>query len=156
MRLKAHEARPLILRGEAPDGLEVEGSLFIRFFNEKAPTNAEGALPLALPKNLTVHGGLDLWGCKSLHRLPSGMTIEGTLDLAYCTALTSIPADLKVGFLILTGCTGIHDLPEGLTVSERIELAGSQIRSLPARLSHAEILWSRESISADDLRAKRP
>jgi hypothetical protein len=44
-----------------------------------------------LPKNLSIAGNLNLYGCKSLKQLPKGLSVGGSLSLLACPDLKSIP-----------------------------------------------------------------
>ncbi len=122
--LSPMDARNLILAGQAPAGLHVNGHL--DFVNTADLT--------ALPDGLTVKR-LTLNGCASLRALPAGLCcyeleiqntpimslppdiqVEYRLALSECAALRSLPAGLKTGSLILRDCPALQALPEGLKV----------------------------------------
>lgn len=122
--LSAEQAKQLILKGNAPEGLTVEGHLNL--------TNQ--ARLTSLPRGLTVKR-LTLDGCSSLETLPEGLhcyelslqttpirtlpadiQVDYRLDLSNCDMLVALPGGLKVGSLILRGCTSLRTLPENLDV----------------------------------------
>ena len=87
---------------------------------------ADGSLDLtALPKGLSVSGGLDLSGCVGLTALPEGLSVGGELNLSGCVGLSALPEGLSVGRgLDLSGCVGLTALPEGLSVGGELDLSG--------------------------------
>ena len=100
------EARAMILAGDAPDGLSVDGSL--DFYCESMTT---------LPEDLTVGGNLFLHHCQSLKALPENLSVGGNLHLDGCKAIKELPDNLAVGgYISLCGCKSLTALPEGLTV----------------------------------------
>lgn len=122
--LDAEEARRLILSGQAPNHLCVNGDL--NFSGETRLT--------ALPAGLEVKR-LVLDQCSSLAALPEGLrcvslSARGTplttvpqdlhvtslLDLSGCDLLTTLPDELQVRTLVLRGCTGLTALPEHMRV----------------------------------------
>src|SRR5581483_10618802 len=122
--LSARQAEQLILEGNAPAGLNVEGHIDL----------ANHTQLTSLPKGLTVKR-LTLDGCSSLEALPQGLhcyelslqttpirtlpadiQVDYRLDLSNCDMLLALPARLKVGSLILRGCTSLRTLPEELDV----------------------------------------
>ncbi|GEM47497.1 DUF6745 domain-containing protein [Deinococcus cellulosilyticus] len=124
MGISAAEAKRLILSGQAPEHLVVQGVL--EFQGEKQLRS--------LPAFLTCDT-LDVRECPNLHRLPDGLSagtvlagythlqsvpdtikVKFKLDLEGCTSLISLPESLKVGSLILRDCVSLRQLPEGLDV----------------------------------------
>ncbi|HLG75402.1 MAG TPA: hypothetical protein VKX46_03245 [Ktedonobacteraceae bacterium] len=122
--ITAAQAKKLILSGEAPSGMLVEGRLDL----SQQPTLFQ------LPENLTARH-LILDDCAALRSLPAGLrcyelSLQSTplttvpadlyvsyrLDLTGCDMLVALPEGLKVGSLILRGCTALQALPEGLDV----------------------------------------
>ncbi len=75
----------------------------------------------AMPKNLTLHKSLDLYGCIGLTQLPDNLTVSGDLDLNKCMSLTRLPGNLTVGRdLYLNYCTGLTQLPDKIDVKGTI------------------------------------
>lgn len=122
--LDAEEARRLILSGQAPEHLRVNGDLDL---------SGETRLT-TLPTGLEV-GRLVLDQCSALTTLPEGLrcislSAQGTplitvpqdlhvislLDLSGCDLLTTLPEGLQVRTLVLRGCTGLVALPENMHV----------------------------------------
>ncbi|HVJ81908.1 MAG TPA: hypothetical protein VNC50_12645 [Planctomycetia bacterium] len=124
--MESSEAAKLILAGQAPANLAVDGDL--------AFESQDRGASIALPDGLSV-GRLDLskWaGAISfgsgiaayeldlsntgVTELPADLQARSRLELADCTELVRLPAGLKVGTLNVRGCTGLVALPEGLDV----------------------------------------
>lgn len=122
--LPIYEIEQLILDGNAPAGLTVNGHLDL----------ANHPQLTTLPRGLSVKR-LTLDGCSSLETLPEGLhchelsmqatpirtlpadiQVDYRLDLSNCDMLVSLPTGLKVSSLILRGCTSLRTLPEGLDV----------------------------------------
>jgi hypothetical protein len=137
------EARRLILRGEAPQGLRVSGRLDL---SKSAATRLPVGLTVdtldvsactqlpALPPGLTARK-VSAGGCSALREIPFGLSlyeldlrgtavdvlpadlkVELRLDLEGCRSLRTLPEGLKVGSLNLRGCADLEALPEGLDV----------------------------------------
>ncbi len=142
-RIKAEEAKRLILAGKAPDGLHVDGALHLDCrerrelrlpANLKVRTlNLSGNAGLKeLPLGLHVRH-LILQGCTGLTHLPRGLHCY-ELDLRG-TALTSLPADLRVEYkLNLQDCNNLQALPAGLTVGTLILRGCTALTALPRGL----------------------
>ena len=158
----AEDAALLILAGDAPPGLEVDGHLLLadapdldrlpaglavrRLTLRNLPSLSE------LPDGLRVRR-LVIENCPSLITLPAGLScheltaagsalvelpddleVEYRLDLSHSVDLVRLPAGLTVGSLVLRGCTGLHELPDGLQATF-LDLAGcSQLRRWPRAL----------------------
>ncbi len=134
----------LILSGNAPEGMSVDGLL--RFQKEEGLVALPAGLTARrlslrecvnlreLPKGLRVRS-LEIFDCPQITSLPSGLhcheliaensnlaacpedlRVDYRLDLSGSAQVTSLPADLKVGALELRGCTALTGLPEGLDV----------------------------------------
>ena len=96
--------------GSLPDGLQVEGSLFLR-----------GCTRLvSLPAGLEVGRSLYLEGCTGLTSLPDGLEVGHSLYLDNCLRLRRLPNGLKVGHTLWLRGSGIFDLPEDLVVGQSI------------------------------------
>src|SRR5262245_41876893 len=97
----AAEAREMILAGEAPADLRVQGRLDLS--NQTRLTQ--------LPSGLRV-STLDLSGCNHLTELPEGLSCYH-LDLRG-SGIRSLPPDLRVEFKIdLQDCKQLTHLPAG-------------------------------------------
>lgn len=137
----ADKAFSLILKGNAPAGLTVNGVL--DFSNTPSL--------VTLPEGLTVRR-LVLDECSNLCELPRGLhcyelsaratalrtlpddiQVSYRLDLSGCDMLESLPEKLKVGSLILRECTALRSLPQGLDVAF-LDMPGCvSITDFPAR-----------------------
>ncbi|MBV9125356.1 MAG: hypothetical protein JO112_18530 [Planctomycetes bacterium] len=140
-KMTGPEARELILAGEAPEGLQVQGNLDlsntphltrlpaglqVRRLNLSGCTNLT-----ALPAGMKCYQ-LDLQG-SGIRSLPEDLQVEFKLDLENCPQLRSLPTGLKVGSLVLRGCTALNALPEGLEVYF-LDLQGcTQLQHWPRR-----------------------
>ena len=119
-QISSLQAQELIIAGEAPDGLTVDGDLVLF-----------GCTTTALPNELTVGGNLYLINSKSLTALPRNLKVGGNLFLENCTSLTALGNNLKVGGgLDLTDCESLTSLPGDMKVRGNICLDGCT--SLPA------------------------
>ena len=100
-------------------------------------------VPLFLPDNLTVSGGLYLGDCTSLIKLPDNLTVKGGLYLSGCTSLAKLPDNLTVGSdLYLAGCTSLTKLPDNLTVNGGLNLSGcTSLVKLPDNLTVNGNIW---------------
>jgi hypothetical protein len=78
-----------------PDGLEVDGGLFVR-----------DCIGLKrLPDGLSVSLDFHAKGCVALDRLPEGLTVGGWLGLVDCKSIVSLPERMTIGkSLNLEGC----------------------------------------------------
>jgi hypothetical protein len=122
--LEAIEARKLLLSGQAPAHLRVNGDLDL---------SHEVSLTV-LPEGLNV-GRLVLDHCPALKALPAGLHcislsacgtpltelpddlhVTSRLDLSDCKLLTHVPKGFAVDTLILRGCTALEELPEQMHV----------------------------------------
>ena len=103
--VSAKEARKLILAGDAPAGLRVQGTLDL----------SNCADLVALPPGLQVHS-LNLSNCTALRTLPCDLHVLYRLDLSGCTGLELLPNGLAVGTLILRNCANLRALPEQTNV----------------------------------------
>lgn len=112
-------ARPWILSGQAPEGLNVSGDLDF---------SDDGTLK-ALPEGLQVRR-LILDNCSALQELPRGLHCY---DLsAQATPLRKLPADLQVDFrLNLSGCDMLEEPPDGLRANVLILRGCTALRNLP-------------------------
>ena len=114
------QAKIMILAGEAPAGLTVNGSLDLSLAQDLQ----------SLPDGLTVDS-LDLSGCTSLTALPQNLNIRRALILDYCTALTELPMGISCYELSAAG-TPLQTLPPDLTVDFKIDLTDcGQLERLP-------------------------
>ena len=139
--ISPEEAKSLIRKGKAPDGLKVEGSLDL--------TELEGAFQLPeglscdelnlsgtqiseLPSKLDVKFGITLDGCEELVQLPKKLT-TGTLSLQSCRSLTSLPEGLDVWFLNASGCSSLTRFPKKASLGcGEVHLSGcTGLRALP-------------------------
>jgi hypothetical protein len=162
-RVDADEAADLILQGDAPTGLAVEGAL--SFHDERRLRRLPEGLTVrrlslvncpnleGLPAGLRVRH-LELRDCPQVSTLPEGLRcyelsapgsaltelpddlrVEFRLDLSGSTALTALPEGLTVGTLDLRNCTALTRLPEGLDVCF-LDLSGcTRLANWPERLS---------------------
>ncbi|MBX9582144.1 MAG: hypothetical protein K2X87_17705 [Gemmataceae bacterium] len=158
----AEDAARLILTGDAPPGLEVDGHLVLADAPDldRLPDGlAARRLTLrnlpnltSLPDGLRVRR-LVIENCPALTTLPAGLScheltaagsalvelpddleVEYRLDLSDSPDLVRLPAGLVVGSLVLRGCTGLHELPDGLEATF-LDLAGcSQLTAWPRAL----------------------
>ena len=117
MKLTPQEAQKLIIAGNAPDGIVVNGNLYL-----------EGTGITILPDNLQVNENLYIWGT-GITSLPDDLKVGGGLCLKH-TGITSLPDDLKVnGNLYLEG-TGIISLPDDLQVGGYLNLVNTGIKAV--------------------------
>jgi hypothetical protein len=128
--LSPAEAKALILKGKAPDGLRVSGTLDL----SKNPNL------LDLPAGLTVDN-LNLHNCSELCALPVGLQVK-RLDVNGCTSLVSLPAGLDC-YEIRMQRTAVKKLPSDLQVKFRLDLAGCvRLKALPEGLSVGSLILS--------------
>jgi hypothetical protein len=121
--VSADEALSLILAGEAPDDLRVEGALEI--------VGAKGLT--RLPAGLTARR-LTLKDCPRLEELPEGLNVRH-LEISGCPRLTTLPAGLRC-YEIRARASALEELPDGLRVEFRLDLADSpRLRRLPRGLT---------------------
>jgi len=126
--LPPKEARKLILRGEAPANLRVDGHL-----NLSDSPDLE-----RLPEGLTV-ASLDLNGCKRLGSLPKDLRVR-RLNLSGCGLLVSLPPGLSCYELEMRE-TEVRELPSDLRVEFRLDLSGcSRLERLPEGLKVGTLL----------------
>src|SRR5689334_1796492 len=97
--MKATEARQAILRGEAPKGLTVEGSLHFYKDLKWLPNNLtvsymyiQNAELTRLPRGLRC-SNLHIWGSQ-IAELPDDLIVEESLDLHDCPNITRLPEGL--------------------------------------------------------------
>jgi hypothetical protein len=138
--LSPEEARLLILGGDAPEDLQVHGTLDLagadrrctlpanlsvwslklndlRWLRTLSPGLNTKVLELrgtgveSLPEDIHVELRLDLQGCTALRTLPHGLKV-GALNLRDCTALTELPEGLECNFLDISGCTALRKFPK--------------------------------------------
>ena len=148
--MKSDEAKAAILRGEAPDGLTVEG--YLSFGPIQFPAPKPYTTFTHLPDNLTV-GRLEISRCanfrawpKGLHcktlivtdcpvaNLPDDIVVEDSLHLQSCDNITNLPA-ISLRELALQTMAGISRLPVGLRVTETLNVSRCpKLVSLPAGL----------------------
>ena len=103
--MKTDEAKAAILRGEAPDGLTVEGYLS---FGSRWDSQPEVRLT-HLPDDLTVET-LEITYCPNFRVWPIGLHCK-TLRVHYCP-VSNLLGDIVVeNKLFLEGCDAITDLP---------------------------------------------
>jgi hypothetical protein len=120
--LASTEARVLLLKGKAPEGLRVHGHLCL----------AGEARLTRLPAGLQAQS-LDLTGCPKLTHLPPGLSVRA-LKLTGCARLRRLPEGLECDQLEAQG-TALRALPADLHVRHSLDLSNSlQLKSLPARL----------------------
>jgi hypothetical protein len=116
---KTIDAAGLILAGEAPAGLAVNGKLDLA--GKSALKNLPARLTcyeldasrtnlVSLPNDLSVECVLNLEGCRRLESLPRNLKV-GTLNVANCTVLMELPEGLDVWFLNVAGCTALTGFP---------------------------------------------
>jgi hypothetical protein len=139
--MTAGQARAAVLKGDAPRGLHVRGTLDLRGVTVpcvlpedlSAWTLKLNDLPWlrALPARLHCQV-LELRNA-AVESLPDDLRVELRLDLQGCTALESLPPGLTVGALNLRGCTGLRELPEGLECSYLDVVGCSALRRFPER-----------------------
>ncbi|MEI8383446.1 MAG: DUF6745 domain-containing protein [Planctomycetota bacterium] len=112
-------AADLILSGNAPAGLHVDGKLNLAGKSklQQLPAgltcyelNASQTSLESLPADLSVECVLELEGCSKLQSLPANLKV-GTLNIANCTNITELPEGLDVWFLNASGCTKLTDFP---------------------------------------------
>lgn len=131
--ISAEQAKQLIVSGQAPAGLIVQGTLNLSNLPKLS----------ALPDHLTVDG-LDVSQCHNLHSLPAGLWVKGRLSVAGCKNLHTLPADLagqELNTLDVSNCPNLHSLPEGLRISGRLILSGcTNLKTLPADLTCYELV----------------
>lgn len=136
-------AARLILQGEMPDEIRVNGPLLLESKTlECLPARLEAAALdvsrcpnlRALPDQLKVRR-LNINGCRNLEKWPSelalfelearesnwrafpaGWRVDYRLDLSESAHLERLPDGFKTGSLVLRGCTNLAALPENLDV----------------------------------------
>jgi hypothetical protein len=150
--LDASEARRLILGGQAPAYLTVNGDLDLS--NETSltwlPEGLEvGRLVLAncsalqtLPDHMKVFV-LDMSNCVSLQHFPEdGPEQMARLNISGCTHISALPSWLKrVAQLDVSGCTNLQELPDGLHVVTWLDVAHTPLRKLPQSLEGIQLRW---------------
>jgi hypothetical protein len=105
--LPANQAMRLLLRGEAPDHLVVEGDL---------PFYTTARLQ-SLPRGLHVRGALSLTRCGGVVALPPDLRVDGNLKLSECANLQTLGAGLRVGkSLAIKNCPQLAALPSDVVV----------------------------------------
>ncbi len=118
-------AADLILSGNAPPGLQVDGKLNLAGKSKlhQLPAgltcyelNASGTSLVSLPDDLSVECALELEGCRRLQSLPANLKV-GTLNVANCTNLEALPERLDVWFLNVSGCTKLTQFPQRATIA---------------------------------------
>jgi hypothetical protein len=149
----ASEARELILSGQAPAYLKVNGQL--NLFCQDSLTHLPEGLEVehlvlddceyleSLPEDMRVFV-LEMSYCGKVQRFPErGPEQMALLDMRGCTGITKLPGWLKrVGQLNISGCTQLRELPEGLRVVSWLELANTSLRALPASLQGVQLRWN--------------
>jgi hypothetical protein len=126
--ISAKEAKQLILKGQAPAGLRVQGRLDLSK-NQKLST---------LPARLQA-SSLDLGGCTALRALPPGLQVKH-LNLNGCTALQELPPGLTCYELEMQN-TQVRSLPPDLWVKYRLDLTGCwQLETLPEGLTTGSLI----------------
>lgn len=158
----AEDAAALILAGDAPPGLEVDGHLVLEDAAalDRLPDGLAARrltlrnLPALshLPDGLRVRR-LAVDNCPALTTLPAGLScheltavgsalvelpddldVEYKLDLSDSADLVRLPPGLVAGSLVLRGCTALRELPDGLQATF-LDLSGcSQLRRWPRAL----------------------
>lgn len=150
--LDASEVRRLILSGQAPAHLKVNGDL--DFSNEVSLTRLPEGLEVgrlvldncfaleALPERMKVFV-LDMPNCVNVQRLPEeGPQQMARLTVRGCTRLSALPSWLKrVAQLDVSGCTSLRELPESLHVVAWLDLAHTPLRRLPLSLQGVQLRW---------------
>lgn len=121
-RKNLHEAKALILKGTALDGMVVEGNLILA--STKTLTR--------LPERLQVTS-LDLHDCTALQELPPGLKVR-RLNVSGCTSMWFLPGGLECFELEMRN-TPLIGLPDNLRVKCSLNLEGSpRLQSLPDKL----------------------
>jgi len=113
-----------------PDGLKVEGSLFL--------TGCKNLK--SLPNDLEVGGSLDLNNTQ-IQALPKGLEVRGYLDLRN-TPIQALPNRLKVEGSLDLNSTQIQSLPKGLKVGGNLFLLNTPL--------------SKKYTTEEELKAKYP
>ncbi|MCA9173614.1 MAG: WGR domain-containing protein [Planctomycetales bacterium] len=121
----ADEALAMILDGDSPSNIQVNGSLDFSGMKKKfiLPDHlslwrlnvSDNPWLTELPNGLKC---LDLDAHSTgIEVLPPDIQVELRLNLSDCARLTSLPVGLKVGSLSLEGCSALTSLPEELEVN---------------------------------------
>jgi hypothetical protein len=145
--ISAQEAKKLILAGDAPRGLHVNGHLDLSGKGVETLPDDLSVTRLTLNGNnalRTLPSGLSCYELEmqrtQIANIPANLRVEYRLDLSSSPALKTLPEGLKVGSLILRNCTALTTLPEGLEVYF-LDISGcSNLVSLP---HHASIRMGR-------------
>lgn len=132
-------AADLIVSGQAPAGLKVDGKLNLAGKSKlgQLPAgltcyelNASRTGLVSLPDDLSVECALELEDCRKLQSLPARLKV-GTLNVANCTNLAALPERLDVWFLNVSGCTRLTQFPRRADIA-RGSLNVNGCRSLVA------------------------
>lgn len=93
---------------------------------------------------------LSITDCPNLTSLPGALTVPGILNLTRCSGLKSLPAGMQIGFrsnaawrpsMVIVDCPQLQSLPDDLKLTGSIDLAGSDLKALPASLSKVRVMW---------------
>jgi hypothetical protein len=135
--LRAEDAKPLLVCGSAPHGLEVRGKLELDGETAgRLPAGlkahhlkiAAGQRPVELPDDLDVDL-LDISGCSRVRSLPRGLRVR--VLLANNSGLTKLPTALRC-FELHAANTAITSLPDGFVAENRLVLSGcNSLTKLP-------------------------
>jgi uncharacterized protein DUF6745 len=142
--MKSGEAREAILRGEAPAGLVVEGSLHLYKDLKWLPDDLtvpsmylQNTSLTTLPKGLRCPN-LHIWNSQ-ITELPDDLVVEDALDLHDCPNITQLPAGLRLRWLTLQNLASLAQLPEDLQVVQSLRVSQCpQLQGLPA---HSHVKW---------------
>jgi hypothetical protein len=161
--MKAGEAREAILRGEAPAGLVVEGSLHFYGNLTRLPDNLTVSmiyiqncpdlktLPLGLRCSL-----LDLTR-SSISELPDDFEVTDMLDLDDCPNITRLPTGLHLNWLRLRKMNSLARLPDDIEVTNSLSIDHCPVlEKLPTHLRlHWLLIQDSERLPGlpDDLQA---
>lgn len=135
--LRAENAKPLLVAGAAPNGIEVRGKLELdgetanrlpSGFKAHHLKIAAGQRPIELPDDLNVDL-LDISECSGLTSLPRGLSVR--VLLANNSGLTKLPIGLRC-FELHAADTGIKSLPNGFVAENRLVLSAcNSLTNLP-------------------------
>lgn len=178
IKMDATAAYWAILRGNAPNGLVVDGDLAFDRLGRYLPEDLQVRgldligipwlyhlssglrceyltlrdLPLvALPEDLSVEH-LDIERCTQLERLPATLAVK-SLTVRDCLLLTALPECPKLGYLNISGCSGLRDWPAtGPEFLGSLIMAGcTGLRALPPWLNGVVALDVRDCTALREL-----
>lgn len=124
-----------------PDGLDVSGSLILRYTPISALPNRMSVAHdidvafskvTSLPENLHVPGRLVAQETP-LEKLPRGLRVRDSLNISQ-TDIAQLPPDLRVGSTLNASGTPLEKIPATVHIGGSLVLRHTMVRTLPSRL----------------------